>query len=417
MKKYKRQLLLFAMAMLLFAPATVFAHAAISSSDSYSPADIGTNYGFVQSPQSNTKTLADIESANQSAIRSEQRSSLVLLIIVALLNGMIMISTLFPVYKQRFFIVLRQLNWVTGALSISMLGLIIVSGILLSLWYIPFPGSAYGSIQDITTSPFSNYVRNVHYWASHLFFILLLVHFTRVVMTKIVETRKRIAYWMGCGLLCAVFVSLLLGTFLRSDQESYEAYAHFWVGSQQYLPLWLQRIADSFGSGTVALFRFFVLHAILIFAILLLGIVIHGIVAGTFRGMVKQMVMRAQRTINKQPVPQLRLILKSSLILWGITAVLALLNAPLMQPAFNGLEITKPPWYLLWIYALENIWGMPTIVIAPLVLLIIFIVLPLLSSKKHRIDAAQIVYVVLGVILWSLSIYANFAPPMSHLQM
>jgi ubiquinol-cytochrome c reductase cytochrome b subunit len=52
-------------------------------------------------------------------------------------------------------------------------------------------------------------------------------------------------------------------------------------------------------------------------------------------------------------------------------------NAPIM-----GLEVTKPPWQFVWIYALENIW-VPSLIVAPFLIGFCLISIPFIDRSPE----------------------------------
>ncbi len=74
------------------------------------------------------------------------------------------------------------------------------------------------------------------------------------------------------------------------------------------------------------------------------------------------------------------------------------------------MEVTKPPWQFVWLYALENIW-VPFLVVAPVVLIMTFLAIPFVDRnketywKKRPIAIAFMVILVvtiIGLIIWGL---------------
>ena len=53
----------------------------------------------------------------------------------------------------------------------------------------------------------------------------------------------------------------------------------------------------------------------------------------------------------------------------GILTLICLLALTIAPPLGNapimGLEVTKPPWQFVWVYALENLW-VPSLIVCPL---------------------------------------------------
>lgn len=60
---------------------------------------------------------------------------------------------------------------------------------------------------------------------------------------------------------------------------------------------------------------------------------------------------------------------KWTLVLLGVVLLLSGLRPPGLGPAgVSGIEITKPPWYFLWLYPFENWLGVAALCAVPAVL-------------------------------------------------
>ena len=96
----------------------------------------------------------------------------------------------------------------------------------------------------------------------------------------------------------------------------------------------------------------------------------------------------------------------------GVFALICLLALTISPPLGNqpilGLEVTKPPWQFVWIYALENLW-VPSLIVAPLVISIVLVAIPFVDRGEERhwkkrpiatLFLALTVTVFLALILW-----------------
>jgi quinol-cytochrome oxidoreductase complex cytochrome b subunit len=109
-----------------------------------------------------------------------------------------------------------------------------------------------------------------------------------------------------------------------------------------------------------------------------------------------------------------------SLVLIGIVVLLALLAPPPHGPApVGGIEITKPPWPLLWIYPVENWVGISGILWATVAIFLALLVVPFVDPSNERdprrrlwvvIPAAVVVLTITGLI-----VYAAVQPVSSHI--
>ena len=271
---------------------------------------------------------------------------------------------------------LQQTGMILGGLLLTLLFFTVVSGIILALFYNTQPEETYRSVLAITENPFTAFIRNFHYWATDLLIFTLFLHITRVALTKPSGKPRRYAWWIGVGLLILVGSEMLLGTFLRGDQESIEAYTHFFLGTTgvvaSYLPF--VTVITDFFSGHTALFRFFIFHAVVVPFGILSVIVIHGLFAPSFRAMIAPWKKMSDATIRGELKPQpgfwrtpsVRKMGMLTLVALVVIIVLSLLlPAPLLSEPHGGMEVTKTPWWILWVVAVENIYGLNGMLIPP----------------------------------------------------
>jgi len=319
----------------------------------------------------------------------------------------------------------RQASMVLGGLLIILLLFLIISGILLSLFYNPAPERAYESMFTISNSGFMSLVRNFHYWSSDALLFIIFLHMTRVALTKPSGKARRYAWWIGVGLLMLVGTEMLVGTFLRADQESYEAYTHFFLGTNAIVAKYFYIVTAfaNFFSESSALLRFLIVHAILLPLGIFALISLHGLFAPSFRGMLSPFKKITEGTIRGNATPPKDFwkhpIIQRLLLLTGVTFLIILvlsivLPAPLYPAPYSNVEVTKPPWWLLWVVALENQWGLGAIVLAPPILFGIFAIIPFFAKDKPGIDKSILIYATTVAVVIALSYWAAVAPQKAH---
>ena len=59
-----------------------------------------------------------------------------------------------------------------------------------------------------------------------------------------------------------------------------------------------------------------------------------------------------------------------------------IIPAPLSMKGVEDLEITKPPWYLLWMFPLEDLFGLGVIPYASAIIIIGLEAVPLMDRKE-----------------------------------
>lgn len=320
---------------------------------------------------------------------------------------------------------LQQTGMILGGLLMMLLIFTIVSGIFLALFYNSQPEETYNSVVLIAGNPYTAFIRNFHYWATDLLIFTLFVHMTRVALTKPTGTPRRYAWWLGVTLLIMVGVEMLLGTYLRGDQESIEAYSHFFLGTTgvmaDYLPF--VTVITDFFSGHMALFRFFVFHAVIVPLGIFSVIVFHGLFAPSFRAMIVPWKKISDSTIRGQLRPQpgffntpsvrkLGFLTLGAFIL--ITVLSLFLDAPLLSAPHGGMEVTRTPWWLLWVVAVENMFGLDAILFTPVVFFAALIAIPFFTKDRPGPDLGVYIYICAIVVVLALGYFAALSPQVAH---
>lgn len=113
---------------------------------------------------------------------------------------------------------------------------------------------------------------------------------------------------------------------------------------------------------------------------------------------------------------------KWALLLLGAALLLAgLLPAGLGPAGVEGIEITKPPWYFLWLYPFENWFGLNALWIIPGLLGAGLVALPFLDRSPERDPRRRRIWIALGILVlvaWlALTIYGALTVPVSHTEM
>ncbi len=111
-----------------------------------------------------------------------------------------------------------------GLISLFLLVITVVSGILLTIYYIPSIESAYNSVKDIKYVVFAgNLTRNIHKWAGEGMIIFVILHMARVLYTGSYKKGREFNWVIGIILLAITFMINFTGYLLPWDQLSYWA--------------------------------------------------------------------------------------------------------------------------------------------------------------------------------------------------
>ena len=155
----------------------------------------------------------------------------------------------------------------------------IVTGILLAIYYQPSSSTAYESIQHITDDvAFGWYFRSLHKWAATLMVAAVILHQMRVYFTAAYRKPREINWMIGmCLLLCTLGLGFT-GYSLVFEQLSYWG-ATVGANILSTVPLLGEPLKKMLLAGAVyneqTLPRFFILHAAILPATLVLLILAH----------------------------------------------------------------------------------------------------------------------------------------------
>lgn len=243
--------------------------------------------------------------------------------------------------------------------GLLLVGVIIPTGTILGLFYSADAEKLYESMAGIVQSPILSFLRNLHLWASEAFLIFLFLHTARIVSTRAYFGGRKLVWVLGGVLLAISWATFLIGTFIRGDQEAFEAWVHM-MALIRFIPLIGDPIADFF-SGPFAVMRLYIFHIVITTIALLLILAPHVLMQKVYVH-----VQRRWRTAVRYTL--------------GLTALLAVLSllvpAPFLSAPYHDLEITKPPWPYYFLYAWENIGGAVSMTWSPLLILVPLLLLP-----------------------------------------
>jgi len=154
-----------------------------------------------------------------------------------------------------------------------------ITGILLTIYYVPTPDHAYDSVQYITTQvPLGWLIRGLHHWGASAMVVLVVLHMLRVILFGAYKYPREVTWFTGVILLLVVIGFGFTGYLLPWDQKA------FWAttvgtriaGTPPIIGDYILRIIQG-GSeiSAVTLVRFFGTHVWVLPAVLFLIIGVH----------------------------------------------------------------------------------------------------------------------------------------------
>ena len=322
-----------------------------------------------------------------------------------------------------------------GGIAVFLLFILLLSGVLLTFYYVPYPQEAAHSIQRITfLVPYGSFIRNLHFWAAQGLVIISLIHLSRVLLTGAYLPPRRFNYFLGFVIFLFILWENFSGYILRWDEGIHWALV---IGTNliKVIPIiGMPLFTVIMGGNQInpdTLTRFYAFHSIGIFLPLVWFTGWHLFRVRRDGGIAYAKEPSSKYSFNRNQSGYLRihrsilvqregiaaLICLGLLIIWSnlFPAPLAL---PMGEIQRDNVE-AHAPWFFLWVQALLSfgdplIWGVLLPLMVFLVPLLIPYVLPLpnLSELGRWFPpsgrAAQIVYLCWLSLLVGLTLFGFF---------
>jgi quinol-cytochrome oxidoreductase complex cytochrome b subunit len=151
-----------------------------------------------------------------------------------------------------------------GGIAFTLFILLVVSGLMLAIYYVPSENDAFASILYIHNEVrFGRLIRSFHKWSANLFIISIILHTIRVFVYKAYRHPRELNWIVGSLTLILAFGSGFTGYLLPWDQKAYWATE---VGTSMvktlpllgpYICYFLRGGADITGA---TLIRFYAIH-------------------------------------------------------------------------------------------------------------------------------------------------------------
>jgi ubiquinol-cytochrome c reductase cytochrome b subunit len=318
----------------------------------------------------------------------------------------------------------NRLAYTLGGITLGTFLLLVATGIYLAQLYDPTEQGAHESIVALSADADGAVVRSLHFWLSSIFMVTLFAHLLRTFVGAAYK-RPREGIWLtGVALFLVAGGLLYTGTILKWDQEALEALEH---NSEiaalfGFLGFWF---SSEFGNNVSLLTRDYIAHVSFL-PLLLAGLVgVHLLLVKRLKvsplpwGTAEEVEQRERDETRLPFTTHLARIGYWTLLALGIALLLTALRPTGIGPeGVEGIEITKPPWYFLWIYPVENWFGLNALVIGPGVLVAGLAALPFLDRSAERDPRRRKPWIALGVLVllaWAaLTVIAFMTEPVAH---
>ncbi len=282
-----------------------------------------------------------------------------------------------------------------GGSSLTLIGLMICTGVLLMLAYEPSPERAYDSVIGLQDQfLFGGLVRNIHHWSANILVAVVLLHLLRVFFTGGFHGPRRFNWVIGLALLAGVLTANFTGYLLPWDQLAYWAVT-ICTGMFSYVPWiggWLQSMArggSEIGSATLVIFYSFHTTLVPVALVLLMGFHFWRVrKAGGVVDPRPDNEITDEKSENVLTLPELMMReLAAALALIAFVVVLSVfVDAPLGAPANPGMSTNpaKAPWYFVGLQELQlHFHPLIAVVVIPALVALALLVIPYLRYPEE----------------------------------
>jgi quinol-cytochrome oxidoreductase complex cytochrome b subunit len=321
---------------------------------------------------------------------------------------------------------LKSWWWCLGGTAAILFAIQVVTGILLSFYYVPDPNAAYESVKHVTENvPFGWYIRSLHHWSSHGMIVAIILHVIRVYFTGAYRKPRELNWVVGSLILMTTMAFGFTGYSLVYEQLSYwgatvagnlteaapfigPALAHFMRGGDQI-------------TGNT-LTRFHMLHIGLLptvmFGLLLAHFVmirLHGVSELHFK---RDEGGAGAKTYPFFPDHFMTEVIIGIGILTAVTCLAVIFPVGLAERA-NPLvtpEHIKPEWYFYWTFRWLKLVGLHTAVVTLGIAAGVFTLWPFIDGairrRKPDTEAAVLMGIVGVVVLVVMTVWEAYV--LSH---
>jgi ubiquinol-cytochrome c reductase cytochrome b subunit len=333
--------------------------------------------------------------------------------------------------------------YVFGSATLVAFVIQVATGVALATAYVSSSGSAYDSLQFITTKALmGNLLRGMHYFGASAMVLLVGIHMGQVFLMGCYKYPREFNWFTGVVLLFLTLAMGFTGQLLRWDQNAVWSVV---VGAEQAgrTPIIGDILArfllagKTIGGATLS--RFFAFHVFFIPAIIFgfigihLFLVLHDGISeppksgepvdpATYRSKYEKLV--SEKGVPFWPDAAWRDVVFCFAVVAAIFVLAAVFGPPKLDNPPNPSLLARDPapdWYLLWYFAvlalIPHKLTTPVILLAPLTAVIVLILVPIVSNKGERHPrnrpwavASVIIIVMMIGTLWVEAIREPWSP-------
>ena len=283
----------------------------------------------------------------------------------------------------------------------------IVTGILLAVYFQPSSSTAYESVRYLTDEvAYGWYLRSLHKWGATLMIAAVILHQMRVYFTGAYRRPRELNWIVGmCLLLCTLGLGFT-GYSLVFEQLSYWG-ATVGANLLDIVPGvggTLKRLllaGDQYNEHTLS--RFYILHAAVLPALLVLLIIVH-ILLVRLHGVTEFRVERQRPGQSKHfnffpdhMLTELALGLMLMIVLSALATIFPAAMGPKADPLTTP-EVIKPEWFFYATFRWLKLFGPTTAVLSMGFIICAMFLWPWIDALVRRLTGWEEASVYIGIV-------------------
>ena len=284
--------------------------------------------------------------------------------------------------------------WFTlGSVLLLLIGVQVVTGLTLAVYYAPTPDHAWESVRFITTRvTFGRIVRNLHFYGASFLVVVAALHLLRVFLFGAYKRPRELTWVSGVLLLLLLMAFALTGYLLPWDQRAYWATV-VTINIARTAPLAGELAASVLRGGdelgALTLSRWYAVHVLALPALLVALVVVHLYLMRRHR-VSGPLAPVAGEERPFYPHHAVRDATIAGAVFVALMAFALIGDAPL-EPVADPSESTytpRPEWYFLWLFQMLKYFpGRLEVVgahVVPALLVALLLLLPFLDRRAER---------------------------------
>ena len=263
--------------------------------------------------------------------------------------------------------------FVTGSILLFLLGVQLLTGVVLTMYYVPAPEHAYDSVRYIVDRlPLGRIVRALHFFGASFIVVAAVIHMLRVVLLGSYKKPREVTWMTGVVLLLLILGFALTGYLLPWDQKAYWA-TTVTINIARSTPIFGDQVAGVMRGGTelgaLTLLRWYTAHVFPLPAALI------GFVVAHIYLMRRHGISGPVRPVAGDPKPFYPYqAVKDTLAMAAVFALLLTFALTVRVPLdsiadpSDATYVPRPEWYFLSLFQLLKYFPGPLEPVATIVI-------------------------------------------------